>query len=173
MKYLVLLLVLVGCGVNSDSLRVGYCPTMTSYVEQIPSVIPVEFESASQAITALQNGKVDVIVIGRKAYSFENQGFSEVLLEDGYTLVGLERAIVSLEDLELIRTCSFEEVDYPFGNVTVINTLQEECQTFLIRWSQFNDQNLIIPEVDGEKISWFRSPHFYAREQNTLNKIFE
>ena len=173
MRYLLLLLVLASCGLSTDSIRVGYCPTMESYVNQISGIEPVLFDSASLAITALQEGEVSAIIIGRKAYSHENTGFTQVLLRDSYTLVGLESAIVSIDDLDSILTCSFEEVDYPFGNVTVISTAQEDCQAFLIRWSQFSDHNLIIPEDNGEKIGWFRTPHLYSFDVDILGKILE
>lgn len=187
MKKIILLLtflLLMSCSnVESDKLVLGYCPTMSVYAEQLEGFNIVELESSGEVLEQLRNGRIDVGLTGRKAYSFENN-YYEKLLIPGYTLIGVERKNIYCEDLKNLEVGSLEEVDYPYGNYTVFNSLEEafeNADVVLINWNDFNDHNIVTPYCLNKKILWFRSPHVYSEdkelikniEQQNLNTIYQ
>ncbi len=157
----------------------SYCPTMRPYVEKLMKKIDnIEYipsQSAAGVLSMLRSKKIDMIIIGRKAYKHElTDNISEKRLLNGYTLAYSSKSFIrqsELFDLKIKTYLAKEIVETKFGflkNVKFYNT-KKECfdsgldTPILLDWLDFEENyGLLIPIDDmNRKTSIFRAPVLY------------
>lgn len=158
----------------------GYCPTMQPHAQAIAgahqNVTLQRFENSGAALAALKAGQVHAILIGRIAWQQEhNDDLRLVRLVDGLTLIAQHPGVIRFEDLPKIRIFTHEaeaaikdlipvriNVIY-YDRYDEMRKALDASAAVLVRWSQVTPtDNLLIPvDGTGNKISGFRSPHFY------------
>lgn len=159
----------------------GFCPTMKPYLPKVVQDKDFEifvFESAGEALFALQNGWIDIVLIGRTARTEEiNEGIVEKRLSSGYTLVSNEKKLIEyslLKNLE-IHTHLPEKTVNEFipaaENIYFHNSFEETVfhldKAVLINWTDFRDEfELVIPILNGLKVEKFRAPVIYYNKDS-------
>ncbi|MFP4195985.1 MAG: hypothetical protein ACLFSN_04435, partial [Candidatus Woesearchaeota archaeon] len=157
----------------------GHCPTINDLAEEIASknehVSLVHHESTAQALDELNKGSVDVVLVGRLAHQSEvNNGF-EKRLESGLTLVGTEKKLMRMSDVERskVHTAVGEDLAREYlpnsKNIVFHDSTDSAIQKgsndiVLIDWNDYtDDMELVIPvDMDGNKIERFRIPVLYS-----------
>ncbi len=161
------------------TIRLGFCPTMTPYAETFDQTIEevelVPLGSASQAMSMLRSGAIEISLIGREAYTRElTEKIGKRRLAGGYTLVYPRKVAIPRAQLaELpVKTYLAPEIVAKLlptlDNVSFYNTF-EECERaepgmpMLIDWKDFKDEHqMLIPvEANGAKVPAFRAPVIY------------
>jgi hypothetical protein len=146
-SFVVAPLLIMSLRLNSAEIKIGYCPTMLSYVAALQSeelVDLVAYDSSQEALQSLQSRKVDLIVIGRKAKSQEitNNIFSR--------------------QIDLTAT-------------TLVKTINKnENEAFLILWQDLDYENvelIVITDELGNKLAEHRSPFLYYSNQLDLSQV--
>ncbi len=167
--------------INSEDIRLGFCPTMEKYAQQIkeakPGIELIRFGSASGALNALGNGRVDMALIGRVAKSSEIRADTQHMrLSSGYTLVSKERAYVEFRELgkmNIHTALSEDEAEgiIPHGTrIIYYKSLREAFENgsgeaVLISWDDYRDEyGLVVVMENGKKAESFRSPVIYYNE---------
>ncbi len=157
----------------SKNVTLGYCPTMESYLELLEdeSFDFSSVSSANEALRKLEDGSLDVVLIGRRAYEYEYSP-NEVILMEGYTLVAEEGGLIYSEELgyleiqTYVKDVELEEF-FPDLNLNYHETFEEAVGyggVALVKWSDWNDDlQLVIPvHGDGRKDIRFRTPVLYS-----------
>lgn len=169
--------------------KLGYCPTMQLHAQALAqthkNVTLQQYENSGVALEALKVGQAHAVLIGRVAWQHEHtQDLRLVRLADGLTLIAQHPGVIHFEDLPKIRILTHEpeaaiqdlipvriNVVY-YEHFDEMRAAMDGSTAVLLRWSQVSlTDNLAIP-VDGagNKMSGFRSPHFYylAAMEETL-----
>ncbi|MFO7710455.1 MAG: hypothetical protein R6V53_01695 [Candidatus Woesearchaeota archaeon] len=162
----------------------GYCPTMANIAGDIAEnnshVSLKGYASTSSAISALNAGEVDVILVGRIAKSYETDAY-EKRLRDGLTLVGNEKRFISMEELagSTVHTAASEVRQYLPEETNVVYHDSVDAaidagldELVLISWEDYADEmELVIPVQGRSKIPEFRIPVLYSHDE--VEKVFE
>ena len=181
---LLLLAVMFLCGcqtvhsLESDiqSIRIGYCPTMQSYAENLirqnVNTELISFRSADEVLRGMKNNLIDIALIGRKAKSEEIGGVAEKRIESpAYTLIAPEKQMIDYRGLGNfeIKTCLDENAT--LEKFPELNPVFGDCRfadggIWLISWDEFTDEmDLLIPvDENGNKIAKYRTPFLYGEE---------
>ncbi|MGM5482673.1 MAG: hypothetical protein ACQESF_04385 [Nanobdellota archaeon] len=193
---LLVVIILAGCGFTGEVIEdysdidekvvIGFCPTMSDLAKNIQKknnkVSLRNFASTSSAISALNSGSVDVILVGRLAKSYELDAY-EKRLRKGFTLVGHEKKFISRSELEdsIVHTAAKKEKvkEYlPIKTKVVYYDSVEEAINYgleelvLINWNDYTDElDLVIPVVGSDKIEKFRIPVMYSYDKTILKAM--
>lgn len=158
MKYLFVLLPLALASVlmarepsdeSGEAVRVGYCPTMASYVgwlEDVHSVKLLAYQSSEEVLEGMLKGDVEVAVIGRKAKE------EEVNSSAGYFQLNNEATT-------LVRDGAGEKLD-----------------PFVMFWRDvdYEKVELVTPvHADGRKVEVYRTPFVYYVDETYSDKAEE
>ncbi len=173
---------------NPDPIRLGYCPTMSDLAKEIASKnIHVSLQSfgyTSEALQALNKGDVDMVLVGRLADRNEVNDPFEKRLKQGLTLVGREKRLISISQLQNSRIHT--AVDEDLANVYISNkeniifhestgsAIKEGIdEIVLIDWNDYTDGlGLVIPVDDaGNKIEKFRIPVAYSNTERHIENL--
>lgn len=163
-----------------NSVVIGYCPTMQIYLEEFgdDQVRFESFSTSSESLQKLREGKVDAVLIGRRARQEELvQGISMKQLKEGFTLVGTEPGMIDYDLLtEFVVYTNYDEQEVegllPADTQLVFVDSLEEALTqltsqrhlALISWSDYSDElELVIPMRGDAKVEEFRAPHLYYK----------
>ncbi|MFP4423951.1 MAG: hypothetical protein ACLFP2_01840 [Candidatus Woesearchaeota archaeon] len=172
-----------------NEITLGYCPTMAELAEDMAennNVSLKPFGSTSQALQALNNGQVDVILVGRLAGGHEVGAVHEKRLKEGLTLVGKEKRFIHADELlqstvhtaeekEIVKTYLPDNEDVVFHESTE-NAINEGIdEIVLINWTDFSDEfGLVIPaDSTGQKIEKFRIPVLYSYRTEYIERLRE
>ncbi len=174
---------------------IAYCPTMEVYIvklrEQLPEVTFVAMPSAGMVLLELKEHRIDGVIIGRPAYSYElNRDTKFVRFRNGHTLVYQTKMAIDerkLKDLKIITYLEREEIkDYLplFKSIDFYSSLHA-CLSFnleipiLIDFKDFSDDfELLIPVNANGKHPLFRAPVLYynqidAELVNRMSALFD
>ena len=172
----------------------GYCPTMEPIVTDLhnnhPNLMIVRYESASSALQALSAGSIDGVIVGRVARKNElSEGIILVRINDGFTLIAQQQAMIPFEDLANINVLTMAaevEAEKLFPHGTNIKYFQDfnqmltdldQTSAILLHWSEVPEEYQLLIPIDGQgnKITQFRSGHFYYRESaaDDLSSVLE
>jgi hypothetical protein len=172
-------------------IKLGYCPTMKNYSEQIAkkntdkNIILIETRSSSDALYDLMNNKIDVAIIGRIAKqeeykNNENKIANEKILGKGYTLVSNDKKFIQKYDLDKIRihTSINESVArnlLPKSDITFHATTEDAIKkgisdAVLIDWKEYKEEFELVVIMDGiNKEPSFRIPVIYSFKDDFYN----
>ncbi len=168
----------------TPGIKIGFCPTMTGAIQDLHKqgidFRETAYTSSGTAFSALNNGLVDAIIIGRSANSSElSADLRFVRLQDGFTLISNQPGLILFDDLVkiIVHTSENEsivqEILPPSTHINYYEDIGEAlsmiyCGAVLLHWSQVQpDDKLLIPiDSSGNKIQTFRSPHLYYKDKN-------
>lgn len=195
--FLINVYAMVGCKLLDEQvisptalpMTLGYCPTMKPYIQSLvdstQNLSAVQFDNAAMAIQSLVSGEVQAALIGRMARHSEiNEDIRLHRIEDGFTLIALNQAVIPYEALLDARIFTMEEnkdahallpqdasITY-YQNFDQMMSDLDRSSAVLLRWSEVPNSFQLLMPVDGQgnKIPEFRSPHFYFN--NTLEFDF-
>jgi hypothetical protein len=151
---------------QNQNTSLGYCPTMKTEAENYmlnnKNIETKEFDSASSVLFALNNGEVDIALIGRKAELREiNKNVKEKVLQSGCTLVSNRKAIVDYHYLDNLEIHTYLHMDIaealiPNSNVNYItkeniNEHIKNGKVVLISWEDWRNEFELIVVMDGNK----------------------
>jgi hypothetical protein len=175
-------------GTGNFRARLGYCPIMKTELNKlnISELELFEFNNSQEVLKALQNKKIDIAVIGRKARReeiTEQIRYLQLRPED-VTLVSLRYAQMTLENLENINIHTWlntDELGLLFSNLNVIayETSKEASsnglnEAVLINWRDVDYEKhelLVALDNGGNKLEYFRSPHVYFEDVNIVKNL--
>lgn len=138
---------IMALGLHETKIKVGYCPTMLPYVAELQSdglVKLIAYDSSQEALQGLQNKKVDLVVIGRKA---KNQ--------------------------EIITNVSFNQLDER-ATTLVKTISQNENETYLIPWRELDYgrvELVVVTDELGNKLAEHRTPFLYYLNHLDSRKV--
>lgn len=190
---LIVLMITSGCNQESDvpdktPVTFGYCPTMAELAEEIRTYnhhISLEaYGSTGQALSALNKGQVDAVLVGRLAKASELNDAFEIRLRDGLTLVGRQKIFLSLSELEEsnIHTYVSEERAREYLPETKDIVYHDSFETaikeglddmVLIDWHDFSDNLELVIPVDAymNKVEKFRIPVLYSFDKEKIEYL--
>jgi hypothetical protein len=163
---------------NFEKFLVGYCPTMKNdafeFKNENKNSILVEYQNASDVLTALNNKKIDLAIIGRKAKKSEiNSNIKEEMKKSSFILVFNKKVLIQTNDLNQL-TIHTHHLDFPkeyfsLDKVVINSNLDETISNAnlnnlpaLIKWSEFKDDfELLVVMDDLLKNKDFRGVFFY------------
>ena len=164
-------------------IKLSFCPTMQPYAKIISdnnkNIILNPSSSAANVLNMLNQGIVNVALIGREAYSCEiSSDIEKFRLKNGYTIVYNKKILIPEEKLYEIPIKTYLSEDTVkkvlpnHKNILYFNTFKE-CHTkhdelpMLINWKDFSDEfKLLIPvNSNGNKTPIFRAPILYYRKE--------
>ncbi len=173
--------------IENQPIKLGYCPTMVEIAKMIQeknqhvSLVPYDF--TAQALQSLNKKEVDVVLVGRIAENNELGEVFEKRLKDGLTLVGREKMLIRMDDLQKSRIHTYvtkEQAQEYIPNTDKIiyhdsfeSAIKEGINdAVLIKWSDFSDDfELIIPvDENMNKIEKFRIPVLYSYNKENITK---
>ena len=160
-------------------MKIGNCPTMLKYVEEVSKqnhLDMVNYHSAAEVLYNLNLGNIDIGLIGRKAKQDEFVGYEKRLKSVGYTLIYLQKTMIDYHRLGEIMVHTYLSKDvvennFPeLGKIVYHDSLEESLKSGevnLIDWNDWNDSfNLLIPVDElGNKIEKFRTPILYSKDK--------
>lgn len=165
-----------------NTVKLGYCPTMTPYAEtfdkNIENIELVRMPGAAIVMNALKSGAIDAALIGREAYERElNGSIKKKRLKSGYTLVYKDKVGIAIEQLKEISIKTYlpkeivRDILPTLDNVVFYPSF-EACEEekadipMLIDWKDFHDRHeMFIPkEPNGTKTPVFRAPVIFYKE---------
>ena len=171
---------------KSKVIKVGHCPTMGEHISKINPKLdfsPMPFGAAAEALYYLNNGLIDVALIGRKAEKEEFNGY-ERKLKDGYTLINLQakqmvpkHLLPSLEVHTYIKPEIAREYFPELKAIHFDKDLSESIERgkiILIDWDDWQDNFfLLIPvEDDYQKVKKYRTPFLYSNDEFLISRDF-
>lgn len=163
--------------IQQEKILLGYCPTMKENAEQISKennqIILIEKSSSAHALYDLNNGKIDIALVGRTAKNSEIQNAKEKVLGSGYTLISTEKKYIEQAELPNIRVHTALEEKIvrkilPNTELLFYNSQQEAelnglKEAVLINWIDFKEKHELIVVMDGtDKVKEFRIPVLYS-----------
>lgn len=167
---------------TAESIRLGYCPTMRLFAEEIAlqneNIQLIRMGSSSEALDALHKGTTDVALIGRLAQDGEidTQNIFEKRLSEGYTLISPEKRFIQKEELVglIVHTYLSEDVakqvlpdsDIIFHDEISLAMAQLLKHPVLISWDDYDDEDLLVVMSGSEKEMRFRLPTLYSTNDN-------
>mgnify|MGYP005838494903 CR=1 FL=1 len=174
--------------VEKQPIRLGYCPTMSAIAEEIAiknsHVSLVSYDFTVQALQSLNNKEVDVVLVGRLAEENEVGEIFEKRLRDGLTLVGKEKKLISMDNLQRSKIHTYvskeqaQEYIPNIDNVIFHGSSESAISSglddlVLIRWSDFSeDLELVIPiDENMNKIEKFRIPVLYSYDDANIKNV--
>ncbi|MFW5865619.1 MAG: hypothetical protein ACOCU6_00835 [Nanoarchaeota archaeon] len=178
----------IGNSTSKDPVTLGHCPTMADLAKEIASknehVSLVRYGSTAKALDELDNGSVDVVLVGRLAHQSEvNDGF-EKRLEEGLTLVGTEKKLMRMSDIKRskVHTAVSEDLTGEYlpnaNNIVFHDSTDSAIQKglndiVLIDWNDYtDDMELVIPvDMAGNKIERFRIPVLYSTDEDYIKQL--
>lgn len=161
-----------------ETISLGYCPTMKPLAEKIANtnenILLVEQSSSAQALQELNNHKIDVALIGRKAEQNEIQSVNERMLGQGYTLVTNTKKFIQENELTNIKVHTAIEESIanqmlPTTEIIFYSTTQEAIsqglqEAVLIDWNEYKDEFELLVILNGmDKSDKFRIPILYSK----------
>ncbi len=160
-------------------MKIGTCPTMLKYAEEISKKNNLEIvqnRSAAEVLYNLSTGILDIGIIGRKAERIEFTGYEKRLKNVGYTLIYIQKAAIDYRQLGEITIHTYLAKDIVENNFSELkrivyhNSLEESLNSGeinLIDWNDWQDDfNLLIPVDEfGNKIEKFRTPILYSKSE--------
>ncbi|NCF75400.1 MAG: hypothetical protein GWO87_02865 [Xanthomonadaceae bacterium] len=160
-------------------MKIGNCPTMGKYTEEISkkySLDIVRNRSAAEVLYNLSAGNFDIGLIGRKAEKAGFIDYEKRLKDVGYTLIYREKSTIDYRQLGAITVHTYlpENIvknNFPeFRNIIYHQSLEKslkEGKINLISWDDWDDRfNLLIPiDEFGNKIEKFRTPILYSKNE--------
>ncbi len=187
------LMLLAGCdaagmAVVKEQAILGYCPTMSDLAKDIASknsyVSLQPFDYTAEALQALNDGDVDLVLVGRLANGNEVNNPFEKQLRQGLTLVGREKRLMHISQLKdsRIHTAADEKLASEYLPNTEKLIFHESTESairegmddiVLIDWNDYADSlGLVIP-VDnaGNKIEKFRIPVIYSNSRRHIENL--
>ncbi len=173
---------------NSDPIKLGYCPTMSALAKEIASknshISLQPFDYTAEALQSLNNRYVDMVLVGRLAEKDELNNAFEKQLGEGLTLVGREKKIVHISQLQnsKIHTAVDEKLanEYFPNKENIIfhestgSAIKEGIDDIaLIDWKDYTDNlGLVIPiDNTGNKIEKFRIPVLYSYNNANIKNL--
>lgn len=171
-----------------EPITLGYCPTMSGIAKEIASknnnVSLKPYEFTSQALQSLNNGEIDVVLVGRSAKENEIGDAFKKTLREGLTLVGKEKRAISPVELQhsRIHTYVSEELarEYVPETAEIIFYDSKESaikeginELILIQWEDFQENlELAIPlDEKQNKVEKFRIPVLYSYSIAHIRKL--
>ncbi len=171
-----------------EPITLGYCPTMSGIAKEIASknnnVSLKAYEFTSQALQSLNNGEINVVLVGRLAKENEIEDAFKKTLREGLTLVGKEKRAISLAELhhnrihtyvseELARKYVPETTEIIFHDSKELAIKEGINELILIQWSDFQENlELVIPlDEKQNKIEKFRIPVLYSYNIEHIKKL--
>ena len=166
-----------------NKVKLGYCPTMTPFVETFKSRVEelelVPMQGAAIVMNKLLSGDIDAALIGREAYSRElNPSIKKKRLQSGYTLVYKDKVGMPKEKLNEISIKTYLSRDIAMNLLPTLEHVSfypsiSECENMdkdmpmLIDWKYFKDEHeMLIPkEKNGMKTPIYRAPVIFYREE--------
>ncbi len=160
---------------------IAYCPTMEPYIlklqEQLPEINFIAMPSAGMVLSELKNHRIDGVIIGRPAYTYELDSNTKfVRFRKGKTLVYQTKIAIDdnkLKELKVITYLNREDIkDYLplFKSIDYYSSLHA-CLSFnleipiLIDFEDFSDNfQLLIPVNARGKNPMFRAPVLYHHQ---------
>ncbi len=144
--------------------------------------------SSAHVLSMLKTGKIDIALIGRKAYGHElDIDNSEIMIRRGYTLVAKSKRVVSVNELGDMEIHTHHDRDKvseilpSSSNVIFHDSLENTIKNMddgaaLLAWEEYNNDNsydLLIVMDGDDKDTRFRSPFIYYKnvENKVLNHI--
>ncbi len=178
--------------------KVAYCPTMQPVVNKLDLSEKIEFNliaSSQDTLHALRQGRVDAVIIGRKARPEEiRENIKEFQAESAAaTLAANNYQVAAVNDLtsQTIATSLPEELtSEKYPSLKFIQTSEAEAadktnDLELILWKDFDysiQDLVVVIDENGQKAPSFRTPFLYFNEDkagsvdnlvNNLRKIYE
>ncbi len=169
---------------EEKKILLGYCPTMKEVASKIAlnnnNINIVEYQSTIDVLNLLNKNEIDIALVGRIAKSSElKENFSELMLDNGFTLVNQNKNIIYYRNLNNIKIHTYlneKEVKEFLGNVDnvvfyeKIEDINQE-HVRLIDWKDYNDnyELIVVIDEDNLKIEKFRIPVLYS--YNSLNDL--
>jgi hypothetical protein len=174
--------------IGREPLILGFCPTMghvAREIEGLDSGVSLRLYGAtSTSITALKNGAVDAILVGRTVKQSELAEPLELRLRKGHTLVGQNKRFVWLQDLRDMRVHTAADKNtvnsyLPDARNVIYyaSTTQALSQglgdSVLLSWDEYSDDmELVIPVyANMDKVEQFRLPVIYCLEQKHIQRL--
>ncbi len=174
--------------IEKQSVRLGYCPTMSGIAEEIGaknshvSLVPYDF--TVQALQSLNNEEVDVVLVGRLAEENEIGETFERQLRDGLTLIGREKRLISIDEMQRSRIHTYvskkqaQEYIPNTDNIIFHDSFESAIKdgindVVLIQWSDFSDDLELVIPVDNNmnKIEKFRIPVLYSYDDANIKNL--
>ncbi len=167
--------------------KMSYCPTMEPYAEKIAqnfeNIDVFPSSSAAEVLYLLYNGNIDAALIGRVAHNREiDEKTKFYRLRNGNTLIYRQKAGIGFDQLKDVEVYTYlpeeeiKDIKDAFKNVIHFQTL-DEClkdglaTPVLINWEDYRDEfELLIPMDMRGKVSYFRAPVLYYKNDELLNK---
>ncbi len=178
-----------GMAAAKEPATLGYCPTMSDLAEEIASknshISLQPFDYTADALQALNEGDVDMVLVGRLAEKNELDNAFEERLRQGLTLVGREKRLIHISQLKDRRIHT--AVDEKLANEYLPNPeniiFHESAESairegmddvVLIDWDDYADSlGLVIPVDDkGNKIERFRIPVIYSYDREYTENLY-
>jgi len=167
---------------SNQTYKIGYCPTMEIYLYLLneENVEIIEYSSSGKALSKLDQGDIDGVIIGRKARENEYSADGRILKE-GYTLVSKEGGLIYSHQLDQITTHTYldEEIEEIFSELRInyhksLEQINKDA-LILINWEDWKEElELVIPIYnDGSKDERFRTPILYSKEDVNSEKLLE
>ena len=173
---------------NNKNIRLGYCPTMSNLAQDIQSknnqISLIPFDYTAQALSALNNAEIDVVLVGRIAEKTELNDSFEIKLRDGLTLVGKKKKMISINELQnmIVHTSESEEEAKKYipetAEIVYHNSVEDAIEkgldeAVLINWKYYSDNlELVIPiDENMNKIEKFRMPVLYTYDKKLLDNL--
>jgi len=162
---------------QEQKIKLGYCSTMQEEAISLSeknNYQLIEFGSATQVLSALQNNQINKALIGRKAKGYEiSKDTSETILDSEYTLVSNKKSFIeysSLSDLDIYTYLPKEVIENLIVyNFKIINLSKQEAinkiskgKLILISWEDWSDNfELVVVMNRDEKVKDFRGVFLY------------
>ncbi|MFP4112625.1 MAG: hypothetical protein ACLFUO_06540 [Candidatus Woesearchaeota archaeon] len=167
---------------TAEPIRLGYCPTMRLFAEDIAlqneNIQLIHMGSSSKALNALHKGNIDVALIGRLAQDGEidTHNMFEKRLSKGYTLISKEKRFIQKEELVGLTVHTYLSEDIakqilPDSDIMYhkeITHAKAQLGTYpvLISWDDYDNEDLLVILSGSEKEIRFRLPTLYSINNN-------
>ncbi len=165
-------------------MKIGYCPTMESFVYNISKEKEfnvINLGSAGAVFMALNQGRIDVGIVGRTAKMREFSGYKKRIGE-GYTLITNKKQMILNDDLPIIKINTALPEALVKGrfsylkNVVYHKTINNELsdgKVWLISWDDWKDNFELLIPVDEQynKNPDFRVPHIFSKKEEYITEI--
>lgn len=169
----------------TPEIKIGFCPTMTGTTPDLKQegidFKEIPYASSGAAISALHNGQVEAIIIGRSANASElSDDLRFIRQQDGYTLISNQPGLILFDDLAkvVVHTAENKSIAQdllpPSTRIIYYEDLGDALAMInngavLLHWGQVQPHDKLLIPIDssGNKILTFRSPHLYYKENNS------
>jgi hypothetical protein len=160
-----------------DKLKLGYCPSMSEEAIKIDelndNIQLVPKSNTAEVLNSLNNGDIDIALVGRIAAQSEVYNATEKRLDEGYTLVTSVKKFIQKNEISSLRVHTYLDrviADELLTGADIIyysdfkRAIGEGLNdVVLIDWDDYSENMNLLVVMDGElKAREFRIPILYS-----------